>query len=483
MVKKLDITSIKGVGERMAQKIILKLGGEEELVKVIENYEVDRLASIEGISQRKAIEIVNGLLGNPAQKFLKTDRAQQLYEEIIEKIMEYSHTSHARNKILLLAPTQNQELIQKRLDLVNHSRKMVAGLPLDKVSSLLKNLHIPKASKPFFDPSKAIMVENQEDMDYLVEMGINQYYPLISYGENREIEEYEMVFYIYSSGEMELDDASNVIMISIEADIIEIIPEMVLNFFKDNEEIFSQVLELRKVLHKDSVLEDVMEIISTLQGLDSQEIDFDKVVKKVRVEADEVLKESIKKVDLKGDEVLHLLNQGLPPKLEKIFDQVIRKARDQIKIETDVEFDPFFPTYPLEIDQQEVERIKKREISQRQIEYFDKKVKAAGQLSLLKEKSEEEISEALEFDYEFALGCFAHYYQLKVPEIGDEFSLEGALHLNLAREDNVQRIDYHLSYPENVALLTGANSGGKTTLLETLAQISIMTQMGLPVSA
>jgi dsDNA-specific endonuclease/ATPase MutS2 len=34
-----------------------------------------------------------------------------------------------------------------------------------------------------------------------------------------------------------------------------------------------------------------------------------------------------------------------------------------------------------------------------------------------------------------------------------------------------------------VALLTGANSGGKTTLLETLAQISIMSQMGLPVCA
>ena len=36
---------------------------------------------------------------------------------------------------------------------------------------------------------------------------------------------------------------------------------------------------------------------------------------------------------------------------------------------------------------------------------------------------------------------------------------------------------------ENIALLTGANSGGKTTLLETLTQISIMAQMGLPVSA
>ncbi|QUH23734.1 endonuclease MutS2 [Methanobacterium alkalithermotolerans] len=483
MAEKLDLTTIKGVGERMAQKIILKLGGEEELVKVIENYEVDRLASIEGISQRKAIEIVNGLLGNPAQKFLKTDRSRQLYEEIIEKIMEYAHTSHARNKILLLAPTTHRELIQKRLDLVNKSRKMVSTLPLEKVTGLLKNLHLPKNSKPLYDPSKAILVENQEDMDYLMEIGINQYYPVISNVESREIQQYETVFYLYSSGEIELDDAGNVIMISLQADMAEIIPDVELNYFKDNEDIFRQVLELRGILKKESVLGEVMEILSTLQGLESREIDFDKVVKKARVEADGILKESIKKVDLKGDEVLHLLNQGLPPKIEKIFDQVIRKARDQIKIETGVEFDPFFPTYPLEIDQQEVERIKKREISRYQIEAFDKKVKAAGQLSLLKEKVEKEISEALEFDYEFALGCFAHYYQLEVPEISDEFSLEGALHLNLAQEEDVQRIDYHLSYPENVALLTGANSGGKTTLLETLAQISIMTQMGLPVCA
>ena len=98
----------------------------------------------------------------------------------------------------------------------------------------------------------------------------------------------------------------------------------------------------------------------------------------------------------------------------------------------------------------------------------------------------------MEFDYQFALGCFAHYYQLKAPELGDAFHLEGALHLNLAHKnenestnssEDIQRINYSLFYPENVALLTGANSGGKTTLLETLAQISIMTHMGLPVCA
>lgn len=45
----------------------------------------------------------------------------------------------------------------------------------------------------------------------------------------------------------------------------------------------------------------------------------------------------------------------------------------------------------------------------------------------------------------------------------------------------MQKIDYHLDKDNNIILLTGANSGGKTTLLETLGQHTIMTHMGLGV--
>lgn len=221
-----------------------------------------------------------------------------------------------------------------------------------------------------------------------------------------------------------------------------------------------------------------------------KEVDFDKSVNSAKKRADDEIKSAVKNVDLKGDEVLALLNQGMTGKIEKIFDEVISKARADIKLDTSTEFDPFLRTYPLEIDDAELERVKKQDLSKRQIEIFDKKVTAAKRLFQIRTKVDQEIKEALEFDYQFALGCFAHYYQLKTPEIGNAFHLEGALHLNLAPEnestnssEDIQRIDYSLFYPENVALLTGANSGGKTTLLETLAQISIMTHMGLPVCA
>ncbi len=485
MVNKYDLTQINGIGERMARKIISNLGGEEELAKVVQNCEVDRLANIEGISQRKAIDIINELLGNPAHKFLKTKRAWQLYEEIISRILEYAHTNHAKNKILLLSPTPDLELIQSRQKMVKKAQEMISDLPLSSIHSLLQNLHYPVPNKPVFDASKAILVENQEDMDYLLEMKFNDFYPIISKADSAEIQDYELVFYVYSSGEIELEESDNVIMISIESDVIEIIPELVLNYFRTNQTIFKKVLELRKILKKETVLEEVMEILKPIVELNTEEIDLDQIIGLVKEDADESLKNSIKNVDLKGEEILELLKEGMPPKIEKLFEDSIQKARETIKNKTHLDFDPFLPTYPLKIDQQEVERVKKREFYLRQIEVFDQKVKAVLRLSSLKDRVELEILEALEFDYEFALGCFAYHYHLQIPEIADEFHLLDALHLNLVQDSSpqVQRIDYRLAQPDKVALLTGANSGGKTTLLETLAQISIMSQMGLPVSA
>jgi DNA mismatch repair protein MutS2 len=483
--KQMDLTLVKGVGERMAQKIIHSLGGEKEFNRAVANFEVDRIASVEGVSQRKAIYIINELLGNPTQQFLKTERALQLYEEIIEKILEYSHTSFARNKILLLSLSKNPTQIQSSIDFVMGAKNSVSHLPIPQIKNLLKNLSLPQKTRPYYDPSKAILVENQDDYSYLMEMGLNQYYPLITARDSLELQEYEFVIYVYSSGELAMDDASNLIMVNKESDILEIVPETVLAYFRENESIFEQVLKLRKILGRKTVLQEVHDILQELKELKIKEIDFDQAVNSAKDRADEEIKKAIKNVDLKGDEVLALLNQGMPDKIEKIFDEVISKARSDIYSNTGTEFDPFFRTYPLEIDQKELERVKKLEVSKMQINAFDKKVSAAKRLSELEQQVNQEIREALEFDYEFALGCFAHFYQLEAPEISNEISFEEALHLNLAQEDeeHIQRINYRLSSGENVALLTGANSGGKTTLLETMAQISIMTQMGLPVCA
>ncbi len=95
-----------------------------------------------------------------------------------------------------------------------------------------------------------------------------------------------------------------------------------------------------------------------------------------------------------------------------------------------------------------------------------------------------------------SLGRFAAAYDLQRPTLVDDgLAVVGAR--NLFLDGDVQPITYGvgshgltdteraLSPPsgDRVTVLTGANSGGKTTLLETLSQVALLTAMGLPAPA
>ena len=489
MDQKVDLKEIKGVGEKLSQKILRSVGGEDNLEKIVRELDLEKLYSIDGISQRKSIEIMNQLLGNPTQKFLKSERAIQLYEEIIQKIIAYSNTKYSENRILLLHPSKDKVAIEKQVKLIMEAKDKVSKLPIIKLRGLMKNLDVPIEIKAKYDPSKAILVESQEDNDYLIELGLNQYYPIITASDSpriiEEIRSYELIYYVYTEGFLDLGDMDNLIMINKEVPDYEIVPEIMLNYFIENQDLLKKVAEIRKILNKESNLNEISAILEELNHYTENKIDLEEIVNSVKREADEEIKIAIKNIDFEGDEVLDLLNNNLPPKIEKIFDDIIHKSKEKIKEKSGVDFDPFLKKYPLAIDEKEIERIERLENSKEENELFDKKVSAAKHLASVKNLIKKEVYETLKFDYEFSLGSFAYEYDLNPPKISDDFKLEGALHLELGLEkgENIQKINYNLSHPNNVALLTGANSGGKTTLLETIGQISIMAQMGLPVCA
>ncbi|MFC4549751.1 MULTISPECIES: MutS-related protein [Halorussus] len=101
-----------------------------------------------------------------------------------------------------------------------------------------------------------------------------------------------------------------------------------------------------------------------------------------------------------------------------------------------------------------------------------------------------------------SLARFAEAFDCSRPEFADNgFAVTGARNVSLATavDDDVQPVTYAVgdhglgdadsaSDPapptgDRVAVLTGANSGGKTTLLETMCQVALLAQMGLPVPA
>jgi len=481
----LDLRDIKGIGDKLASKIINHFGTQEEFFQAARNYEVYQLANMEGISQRRAVEIINTVLGNPTEEFLKTERAIQIYEEIIHCILRYANTEYAKNRILLLSPGKNAAKIQENMKRVMEAKKKVNHLPIETLRTLLRNVDFAVDSKLKYDTSKAILVESKEDYSSLMDRELNKQAQILSIQEVGSLEEFELVVYVYRDGILEIGEIANMVMVSADAEDLQIVPETVLDYYYNNKVLLENILKIRTILGYESVLGDVLNIIDSLESSKINEKDFDSAVNQAKEIADEKLKNAIKNVDLSGEEVLDLLNKDMPPKIQVIFDEILKEAIDYIKKNTGVIFDPFIQKYPLEIDLVELERVKKQETGKNQVTFFEKKVNAAVELEQFRSDVEAEIQEILEFDYQFTLGCFAYYYDLHAPIVGDGFSFNEGLHLNLALEDpsNVQRINYSLESPENVVLLTGANSGGKTTLLETLAQISIMSQMGMPVCA
>ncbi|MDS0292934.1 MutS-related protein [Halogeometricum luteum] len=97
--------------------------------------------------------------------------------------------------------------------------------------------------------------------------------------------------------------------------------------------------------------------------------------------------------------------------------------------------------------------------------------------------------------FELSLGRFAAEHDLVRPRLVDDgLAVRGARNLTLPGD--VDPVSYAVgthgltgdpdSTPpsgDRVAVLTGANSGGKTTLLETLCQVALLASMGLPVPA
>ena len=484
------LQEIKGIGDKISEKIIKSVGGEEELQKIIDEVDVERIIEIDGISQRKAINIMHQLLNNDNYEFMKSDRSIEIYEDIINKILSYSNTSYSKNRILLLSPSKDMDKIKKQVKFVMDAKQAVSQMPIIKLRGLMKNLKELEEPKAEYDASKVILVESEEDNSYLCDLGLNQYYPILTASDSpllkEELMNYDLIFYVYSQAILDFEGMPNLVMINIDENDYEIVPEKIINFFTQNQETFQRVHEIQKIRNKESVLGDIIPIIDELNKVDKKEVDIDKLVNSLKYEMDEELENSIKNIDLEGNEILNLLNNNFPPKISKIFDDIISKRKEIIKEKTGLDFDPYLRKYPIEIDEQEVERVKLERSSKKENDIFDIKKSAAIQLNSIKQRAIDEVEDVIKFDYEFSLGSFAYEYELVEPEFTKDIKLKGALHLDLSLkkdDDHIQKIDYELNEQENIALLTGANSGGKTTLLETLTQISIMAQMGLPVSA
>ena len=465
-------------------RLLAHFKSEQAMLEAARRYDIEAFREAAGGSgERRAAEMISELLGIHKTGFLATERASEILEGIIGILQGYAHTSYAKNRLRLTGPLQDEQQARAHIEMCMAARERISSLPRPKLEQLLAGLARPAAPQPRFDSSVVLLVEGPEEYERISEGPLSRYLRVLSAEDGSGLEEADMIVYLSSMGRLDITRLENVVTVPSGARDYEMVPGVVLDWFTANRGLLGTVAELRSMLGQKSVCTDIVAALDRIKG---RQLDFrtvEKAVLQVRDEMNAELRRHAKELQLSGDDVLEVLGQGVPKKVRDIFSRVLSAGRTRLKELSGFDHSPFLMKYPVEVDDSALEKVRRSIMAQSQTSLFDEKVRVARKLKDQKQAAESELREALELDYEMALGAFCLDFGLVPPGTGNGFSLEGLAHLSLARRPDVQKIDWSFGDGENAVLLTGANSGGKTTLLEALAQAVIMARCGLPVCA
>lgn len=446
--------------------------------------------NIQGLSHKKAQQIIQYIHGN-TDEYIKTSQAENIYEEILIRIEKHATTRYAKNRIQILTPTNNLKTIKKNQNLIKKTLEETKNLDYNYIHKLFQNIK-PLNNKitPRFDDSFAIVCEEYDDYLELLHNRYNHFTNIFPIEDHPNLNEYEYILYLYNEYNIEPPESPNIISLKNDADEYEILPDKILTYYEQNIETLKNVKKLREYLGFKTQIQEILDILQTLKKETTKPADITQIVDKIKTKADNKINEQIKNIALKGDEILQLLGNAeeLPPKIKEIYDTTLNEAREELAESTGILFDPFIVEYPIKLDQAEIERVQKQTHANIQIKQYEEKIKACNKLANYKQIIQQETQEILHYNYPFALASFHKYYNLKIPKISNKYHFDDALHIRLKYEEKndkipMQPITYELDEKNNIVLLTGANSGGKTTLLEMLAQQNIMAHMGLGVCA
>ena len=205
------------------------------------------------------------------------------------------------------------------------------------------------------------------------------------------------------------------------------------------------------------------------------------------------------KLDLSGSDMLEALADAasLQRKLAKqtsdAIQEAIENATNEIssllsKVGVRCPRTIFKAEWPTKVDRSTLDGIDSQLEDLWKTTQSERLVSLARRLAPLKSRCEKSLRKLVELDQWLTIGRWAKQVDATMPEMCDHgIAIKDGRHLLI--DGVADPVDYGLGLcagkddRQSIALLTGANSGGKTTMLELLAHCIILAHMGLPVPA
>ena len=193
-------------------------------------------------------------------------------------------------------------------------------------------------------------------------------------------------------------------------------------------------------------------------------------VEAVLEEINEKVGEAMKKMTISGEVLMRMLSEG------KMSDDVLGIVRGAIE-QSGISEHVFNLGIPVSIDYKELEAQIRLQSATEFTDVAERIKRNASELkgipAVLKKLEAEILVE------DFCCGvCGYMEDSMRTPGAGSDLLLEDGLNMFLAK---AQPISFVLGGDDKCSILTGANSGGKTTLLEHVLQNISLFRMGLPI--
>ena len=102
------LTSIPGVSERMANKMTEHFGSEDAVMTTLAAGDVGRLAEVDGLSVKRALNLARQYAGDEGQ-FLATKEARKLHQNLLSHLQSFAACAATKERMGLLTPVANPQ--------------------------------------------------------------------------------------------------------------------------------------------------------------------------------------------------------------------------------------------------------------------------------------------------------------------------------------------------------------------------------------
>jgi len=512
---RLKLKDLPGVGQRIRERLIEQYGDEQRAVEAVLAGDLSGLAV--AVSERQALLLIRHgrcLRHSTApDQFLATEEAARVQEKLIDLLSGYAHTDFARQKIMTLFASGCPQIIEENGSLARAAAAEAEKMKGRGLEKLLKGVRPLRERPPTRVRERAVAATTVECFSALKARGLDRLIDLHLTESPSELSDLAR-----SYSHVCLADGREGLAEVERAESLEdwyLVPEAVLGYYKENLESLLAAAKAAELLRDGGVAgfsqwKDLEGLLSRLEESGDREEErlkrlsdnLNAVVKRAEAWANEELKQRIERssLTLGGSDLLLAMNardgvrELLQAQMSGIFKEVIKQAISRAAADLELagsesaRLEEIFATeaaYPLEIDRQALHSFQQDIRSRRE----ERGLKARRELARLLQDQKKAVLDLvhalMDFDFRYALGCFIMERDLAFAEFVPEpcLSFNQGHHLFL---DDPEPVSYALGdgdHPETVSLLSGVNSGGKTTLLDLIAQIVILAHMGLPVPA